>query len=154
MNLSIVSIIIVDSWYFKDGVLGIENDELENQFYEGLAAECIDNKFDDVYNTRTRMVDGSSELDTRDGRVASGVGVHLTPTKKRRCSKGVKTNYIQQDWCSGYRGRDDVLRYKTTYVCSACRDEDGLNVAFCHTKTGRLCFRDHIENDHNDDNNI
>jgi len=154
VNLSIVSIIIVDSWYFKDGVLGIENDEFENQFYEGLAAECIDNKFDDAYNTRTRMADGSSELDTRDGRVASGVGVHLTPTKKRRCSKGVKTNYIQQDWCSGCRGMDDVLRYKTTYVCSACRDEDGLNVAFCHTKTGRLCFRDHIENDHNDDNNI
>ena len=104
VNLSIFSIIVVDSWYTKYGILGDENDKLENEFYEGLAAEMIDNKFDDTYNTRRRMADGSSELDTRDGRVASGVGVHLTPTKKRRCSKGVKLNYIQQDWCNGCRG--------------------------------------------------
>ena len=154
VNLSIFSIIVVDSWYTKYGILGDENDELENKFYEGLAAEMIDNKFDDTYNTRRRMADGSSELDTRDGRVASGVGVHLTPTKKRRCSKGVKLNYIQQDWCNGCRGGDSALRYKTTYVCSTCRDEDGLNVTFCHTKTGRLYFRDHIEKEHKDDHNL
>ena len=100
---------------------------------------------------RLESVDGSSNLDTRDGYVASGVGVYLIPTKKRRCVNGARTNYIQQDWCKGCTG--DVLskRFKTTYVCSMCREEDDLNVAFCHTKTGRLCFRDHIKSEHKEE---
>ena len=39
-----------------------------------------------------------SLLDTHDGRVSSGVGVHLTPTNKKRKNKGHCTNYMQQDW--------------------------------------------------------
>ena len=114
----------------------------------------IDNKLDDIYNTRRRRlepVDGSSNLDTRDGYVASGVGVHLTPTKKRRCVNGERTNFIQQDWCKGCKGDLISKRYKTTYVCSMCREQDGLNMAFCHPKTGRYCFRNHIKNMHQDE---
>ena len=107
VNLSIFSVIVVDTWYTKSGILGDKNDGLEKDFYEGLAGEMIDNKIDDVYNTRIRTqrtTDGSSILDIRDGCVASGVGVHLTPTKKKRYVKGDQTNYIQQDWCAGCKG--------------------------------------------------
>lgn len=148
VNLSIFSVIVVDTWNVYHGILGDKNEELEKEFYESLTEEMIDNKFDEVHNTRKRRLeesDGVSNLDTRDGYVASGVGVHLTPTKKRRCVKGELTNYIQQDWCKGCTGE----RFKTIYVCLMCREQDNMNLAFCHTKTGRLCFRDHIKSEHN-----
>ena len=88
VNLSIFSVIVVDTWNVKSGILGYKNDELEKEFYEGLAEEMIDNKFDERHNTRRRRlepVDGSSNLDTRDGYVASGVGEVHTNKKKTVC---------------------------------------------------------------------
>ena len=101
-------------------------------------------------NRNTIATGPPSILDTIDGRVSSGTGVHLTPTKKRRRVRGQLTNFLMQDWCSDCFGGKV---FKTTYVCSECRDVDGCakNLAFCHPKTGRLCFREHVENVHNID---
>ena len=141
--LSIFTIIIVDKWYAKFGILGDTNNELENESYEGLAEKTIDNKFDDMYNTKRMiqgMLDDLTELDIRDGSVTSGVGMYLTPRKKRKCVKGVRSNYLQQDWCAGCKGAANSRRYKTTYVSSMCRDEDGFNAVLCYTKTRLFMF--------------
>ena len=156
VNLSILSIIIVDTWCVVKGILGDRYDPNESEFYTKLAEEMIDNSLDTTHTTRSRTshlqfaTGPPSTLDTLDGRVSSGIGVHLTPTKKRRCMRGEKTNYLQQAWCSDCM---DPKVYKTTYVCSECRDVDGKikNLAFCHPKTGRLCFRKHAEEEHNVD---
>ena len=155
VNLSILSIIIVDSWCVVKGILGDMYSNTEDTFYTKLAEEMIGNTLDQAQRTRARtspIRDASgppSTLHTSDGRVSSGVGVHLTPTKKRRKIHGKMTNYMQQDWCSDCIGVEET-KYKTTYVCSVCRDIDGKskNVAFCHPKTRRLCFRDHVEKEH------
>ena len=153
VNLSILSMIIVDTWCVTKGILGERYEATESTFYTKLAEEMIENTLDEAHSTRSRtsnigVLDGPpSCLDTIDGRVASGVGIHLTPTKKRRMKEGKLTNYIQQDWCSDCAREDK--RYKTTYVCSLCRDNViRKKIAFCHPKPERLCFRKHVENMH------
>ena len=42
-------------------------------------------------------MDDLSILDQMDGCVTSKVGVHLTPTKKRRFMKGFWTNFMQKN---------------------------------------------------------
>ena len=59
VNLSIFSIIVVDCWCIKVGVLGDRCDETEEEFYEALAGEMIDNNIDS-YGTRNTS---TSELD-------------------------------------------------------------------------------------------
>ena len=51
VNLSIFSIIVVDCWCIKVGVLGDRCDETEEEFYEALRGEMIDNNIDS-YGTR------------------------------------------------------------------------------------------------------
>ena len=54
-----------------------------------------------------------STLDTTYVYVSSGIGAHLTLTKKRQCMRGKLMNYLQQDWCADYIG-DKI--YKTAYI--------------------------------------
>jgi len=141
VNLSIVSIIVVDTWNFKHGVLGEQCEETENDFYTLLADEMITNTLDEGRRMRNRYGSPTNESPTRligtDGRINSGIGVHLTPTRKRRKMGGEVTKFLSQDWCP------ECKDYKTTYVCSIC------NIPFCHTKTGRMCFSNHIDEVHN-----
>ena len=156
VNLSILSMIIMDTWCVFNEIMGKRNKDTEDIFYTKLAEQMIDNTLDTPHRTRRRAqpigaaAGPPSTLDTADGRVSSGVGVHLTPTKKRQMMKGQLTNYMQQDWCSDCLGDKS---FKTTFVCSECRDVDGKlkQVAFCHPKTGRFCFRAHVEKVHNID---
>ena len=48
MNLSIFSVIVVDTWNVKSGILGDKNDELEKEFYEGLAEEMTSSMKDTI----------------------------------------------------------------------------------------------------------
>ena len=79
----------------------------------------IDNTIDTPQRTRGRVNPIAvatwppSTLDIVDGRLASGTGVHLTRTKKRRIMGGELTNYMHQDWCSDCIG-DKV--FKTMYI--------------------------------------
>ena len=128
VNLSIFSIIVVDTWCVVKGILGSRLNDSEDDFCTKLAEEMIDNKMDESQRTRSRTSNlrdttwGISLLNTHAGRVSSGVGVHLTPTNKKRKNKGHYKNYMQQDWCSDCKGFKNV---KTTYVCSVCRDDEG-----------------------------
>ena len=141
--------------FFSD-IMSNKNHATEYVFYSKLVEQMICNDIDTLITTRGRAncnaiaTGPPSILDTIDGRVSSGTGVHLTPTKKRRRVRGQLTNFLMQDWCSDCFGGK---AFKTTYVCSECRDVDGCakNLSFCHPKTGRLCLREHVENIHNID---
>ena len=90
VNLYIFSIIVVDTWRVVKGILGSRLNDSEDDFYTKLAEGMIDNKMDESQRTRIRPSNlkdatwGISLLDTHDGRVSSGVGVHITPTKKKK----------------------------------------------------------------------
>ena len=98
VNLSIFSIIVVDCWNIKVGVLKDRCDETEDEFYLKLAEEMIDNTLDGGYVTRNTSTPPQPLPHTPvqpDGHVPSGVGIHLTPTKKRRKQKGELTKYLE-----------------------------------------------------------
>ena len=104
VNLSIFSIIVVDTWCVVKGILGSRLNDSEEDFYTKLAEEMIDNTMDESQITRGRTFNlrdttrGISLLDTNDGQVSSGVGVYLTPTNKKIKNKGHCTKYIKQGW--------------------------------------------------------
>lgn len=81
INLSLLSICIVDSWMLYAGAQGKAADLSQAQFYEDLAEQLIDNTYDSVGSGRSGPpVARAAEA----APVQSGVGIHLTPTLKRR----------------------------------------------------------------------
>ena len=104
VNLSILSVIIVDAWNVYNVILQDDCEDTENEFYTILADEMIDNilNMGGVRTKRMRSLDGtpSPNLIHPDGSAANGVGAHLTPTKKRRRTKDdMITPYSAQLWC-------------------------------------------------------
>ena len=95
----------------------------------------------DTITMRNTNVAPPSENVEADGHVSSGIGIHLTPTKKKRKHKGELTKYLEQHWCKLCNGK----RFKSTYVCSLCGE------TLCHTKSGRMCFSQHVEKSHSVD---
>jgi hypothetical protein len=142
VNLSILGMHIVDTWHAWKGLSLCEDGELENVFYLYLAEELIDNEFDTFTGTRLRCrrqgdhsVSASPDAVDHDGSPKSGVGIYLTPTKKRRKSTG---DQLAQLHCR-------VCQAKTSYLCNACNNL-GTNrkpVYLCHSRTGRDCFAKH-----------
>jgi hypothetical protein len=155
VNCSILGMCIVDSWLVFNGATRTSNDgESQQQFYNYLAEELIDNTYDDGSVTRNRGTNGSNAspelLNRRTGSGRSGLQVHLTPTKrKRRRMTGEVTNHSMQ-------GRCRVCGMKTKYVCSSCDDEaaeasteqNAPTMWLCHSETGRLCFPEHVTDNH------
>ena len=136
VNLTIFSMIVVDTWLVYSQVTG--STELQSEFYVCLAEELIDNNIDSRPQCqRNSGEDGSDSNDespvmTHTGRVHAGVSCHLTPTKHcRRTRDGELTAQRLQ-------GRCIECGKKTTYLCSACMDNDD------ESKTPWLC---HTEND-------
>ena len=110
VNLSILSIIVVDTWCVVKGTLASRLNNSEDDFYTKLDDKMIDNTMYEAQRTRGRTSNfiyttwRISLLHTHDRRVSSGVGVHVTSTNKKRNNKGYCTNYMQQDWCSDCKG--------------------------------------------------
>ena len=75
VNLSILSMIIVDTWCVYNEIMGEQNKDTEDVFYAKLAEQMIDNTLDTPHKTRRRsqpirnVTEPSSTLDTVDGRV-------------------------------------------------------------------------------------
>ena len=98
--------------------------ELQSEFYVRLAEELIDNNIDSrLQCQRNSGEDGSDSNDespvmTCTGRVRAGISCHLTPTKRRRRTRdGELTVQRLQGHCI-------ECGKKTTYLCSACMDND------------------------------
>ena len=115
-----------------------------------IAEEPIDNNYDRVgAATRNRNRDGSpgqAAINQSTGEPRGGVGIHLTPTKrKRKLQDGTVTNHALQMVCRECKKR------KTRYQCSVCFDRDGKECWLCSSETGRACFATHIDNCHSCD---
>ena len=134
VNLTIFSMIDVDTWLVDSQVTG--STELQSEFYVRLAEELIDNNIDSRLQCRRNSgEDGSDSNDespvmTRTGRVCAGISCLLTPTKCCcRTGDGKLTAQRLQGHCieSGK---------KTTYLCSACMDNDDESKTpwLCHTE--------------------
>ena len=141
VNTSLLAICIVDSWLLYSGIQAERNYISQNDFYEILASELIDNKYD-AHNTRPQSNDRDRSPDPRMS-AGSVFGVNLTPTKlKKRRQNGELTSYSLQRNCRVCKIK------KTTFVCSDCRTADGCRQWFCNTSTGRDCFSQHLKDVH------
>jgi len=142
VNLSLLGMCVVDTWMLYSGAHGTAAELTQNQFYEDLAAEQIDNTFNTV-GLRAR---GAPAVDSADRGVPPlrfGVGIHLTPTLKRRTGESTHDgDQRAQRTCRGCKRR------RTSYVCSGCRETKGGEVYFCGPKTGRPCFDQHMREVH------
>ena len=134
VNLTIFSIIVVDTWLVYSQAMG--STELQSESYVCLAEELIGNNIDSRPQCwRNSGEDGSDSNDespvmTHTGRVRAGVSCHLTPTKcHRHTSNGELTAQRLQGHCI-------ECGKKTTYVCSACMDNDNESKTpwLCHTE--------------------
>jgi hypothetical protein len=93
-----------------------------------LADRLIDNSFDSV-----RLRDHPSDLVTPDVPTRTGIGAHLTPTKKKRKSKsGTSGTFALQGKCC-------ICSANTTHSCLDDRAESG-STWLCHSKNTRHCL--------------
>jgi hypothetical protein len=143
VNLSILGIIIVDTWLAWDLMtFGHEDPERNNHkaevqkdFYCNLAAELIDNNYDKVATAKeqgskspTSDSEYSKLFSKVDGAPRSAIGIHLTPTKRKRKNKD--GHYLTRS----LQGSCRICKDKTTYQCSSCLDNPDCNDA------GWYCF--------------
>jgi hypothetical protein len=143
---------IIDTWLGWKGLSLCKEGEMENVFYAYLAEELIDNAYDSVARRRRSQGAGEQAIVAsprqaigQDGLPKSGVGIYLTPTKKRRKNNGVLVNQLAQNNCK-------ICKAKTSYVCNGCLDSgpNAKNVFICHSRTSRDCFAKHKTAEHND----
>ena len=134
VNLTIFSIIVVDTWLVYSQVTG--STELQSEFYVRLAEELIDNNIGSrLQHRRNSGEDGSdsnneSPVMTHTGRVCTGISCHLTPTKRRHRTVDGELTAQRLQGCCIECGK------KTTYLCSACMDNDDESKTpwLCHTE--------------------
>ena len=146
VNMSFVGVNAVDSWLAWNGIFGSDPmfQETEKEFYVNLAEELIDNDYDvPAFRRRRRHSVGPSPpavAYSQDGTPRSGLGVHLTPTKRLR--KGSSKHLLQ--------GHCKICDKKTTTVCSTCKEENptGKDYWVCDTRGGRPCFAEHVAQKH------
>jgi Transposase IS4 len=149
VNLSIFSMIVVDSWQVYSSIKNHGNPHAagnQKDFYSMLSEELIDNTYD-VKGGRSMGLKRSPTsnyhdacLRTINGQPRSGVLTHLTPSKRRKNSKGEQTTFR-------YQGRCKECQKKTTWQCSDCGDNEKM-VYLCSTKNGQRCFLDHLNRNH------
>ena len=153
VGVLLLGVVIVDTWLSTSQCMdGIMDLDTQAQFYTYLAEEMIDNTIDTrARRGRDQQDKGSSPLGVanavagpprnEDGSPRSGVGIHLTPTKRKRKDKnGQQRNQVLQGNC-----RVPGCKYKTSHHCSACTSKAaGKEYWICHSKTGRECFHRHV----------
>jgi hypothetical protein len=156
VNMTIFGMLVVDSWRMYSLLtygsnVSDNNAESQKDFYGHLAAELIDNTYDQVGGTGARRsfgmddtAEGSPAVCHRTGGPRAGVSAHLTPTKRRiKDKEGCLTP-------NSFQGRCRVCKKKTTYQCSVCKDDPDIHDEgwICHTKKGQMCFPTHITQSH------
>ena len=149
VNLTIFSMIVVDTWLVYSQATG--STELQSEFYVRLAEELIDNNIDSRLQLwRNSGEDGSDSNDespvmTHTGRVRAGISCHLTPTKCRCHTRDGELTVQRLQGCCIKCGK------KTTYLCSACMDnddEESKTPWFCHTEKQPGCFANDYKHTH------
>jgi hypothetical protein len=151
VNISLFAMIVVDTYLVHSK--STESDQTQKDFYEEVAEELIDNNYDGAAagGRRSRenaRVGPNPTLSRTTGSPRSGVGIHLTPTKKQRKIRGVILNQSAQGDCK-------VCKIKrTTRTCFKCKDDrdntrsGAAEPWICGTKDGSMCFSTHMSEVH------
>ena len=138
-NLGIFGICVVDAWLCYQNTL--ETSELQEDFYEKLAEELIDNSYDGRLlrsDGGTPSSAGDSSPTNTGGRPRDCYGIHVMSMREtKKGSKGRKCHTTQL--------RCQICSKKTTHKCSKCDDPI---VPICSSTTGRDCFRQHFDKVH------
>lgn len=142
VNLSLLGICIVDAWMLYAGAQRAAATLTQAQFYEDLAEQLIDNTHDSM-GASSPASPADAAADGRAAPLRYGLGLHLTPTLKRR--KGATPQDAHQ--CA-QRSCRECKTHRTTAVCSRCRESNVGEVFFCGPKTGRQCFDIHMREVH------
>ena len=143
VNLTIFLMIVVDTWLVYSQATG--STELQSEFYVRLAEELIDNNIDSRPQHQRNSGEGGSDNNNESpvmmhtGRVCAGVSCHLTPTK-HHCHTWDGELTAQR-----LQGRCIECGKKTTYLCSACMDNDDESRTpwLWHTEKRPACFTNH-----------
>jgi hypothetical protein len=150
VNLSIFSMIVVDTWLvfsaMRNTPRGVQMNQKE--FYSVLAEELIDNMYGSRGRPSAQPRSSPNLMSFQDacmralesGGPRAGVLTHLTPVKRLKNSKGEKTTFR-------YQGRCKECQKKTTWQCSDC-DDNGKIIYLCATKNGKRCFLNHLARNH------
>jgi len=142
VNLSLLGMCVVDSWLLYCGARGANAALTQRQFYEDLAAQLIDNTFDTI-GVRARATPSSAQVEEVGSSLRYSVGIHLTPTGKRRSGASVGDgDHRAQRNCRVCK------RHKSSQVCSGCRGGFDGDMFLCGPKTGRSCFEAHLRTVH------
>jgi len=142
VNMSLLGMCIFDSWLLYSRARGDVGGLSQHEFLEILAEQLIDNTFETAGLRPRGSAEAAPAVD-ESVPLRQGVGVHLTPTKKRRT--GLATNdgeHRAQSMCRVCQRRG------TSSVCSGCRDGRKVEVFCCGPKTGRRCFDQHMREVH------
>jgi len=142
VTVSFLGIWIVDSWLLYSGARGAAAGLNQNEFYDDLAEQLIENTFETV-RMRQRGDAGSTAGEVEPVPLRYGVGIHRTPTRKRRTGSSNKDEeHRAQRMCRVCHCPG------TSWVCSGCRDSECVEVLCYGPKTGRLCFDKHMREVH------
>ena len=151
VNLSIFSMIVVDTWLVFNAMRNTPTVELnQKEFYSVLSEDLIDNSYGSrgcpSSQPRSSPTNAASFVQDaciralESGGPRAGVLTHLTPVKRLKNNKGERTSFR-------YQGRCKECQKKTTWQCSDCGD-GGKIVYLCATKNGQRCFLDHLACNH------
>ena len=136
VNKSILGMIVVEAWLVYRGERRSYPKLTQRHFYEDLVYDFIFISYDQLGLRTGRDVDGKKTEFLTPKKLSRGIGVHMTPTKRKRKQKnGDRTPYALQKCCK-------VCKRNTRHLCSECRTSDTW---LCHTSTQRQCFMEHIE---------
>jgi hypothetical protein len=137
VNMSILGMIIVDTWLAFDGCTRAElNGRVkQTKFYELLTKELIDNSFDQV-RTRDRRANEPNNDDPHQLLLSP---IHVTPTKRKRHNKatGLET-------ALAFQGRCQDCHEKWTLVCSECNRLGIHGTNNKETYMCKKCFPAHL----------
>ena len=110
VNTFILGMIVVDTWLVYSGQRGSYPKITQRHFYEDLAYDLVFNSYDQLGLRTGGDVDVIQTEVLTPQKLSSSVGVHLTPTKRKRKQKnGDKTPYALQMCCK-------VCKRKTTHL--------------------------------------
>lgn len=144
VNLSILSMYIVDSWltwrHLQDACReDMERDD-QGAFYSRLAEEMIDNNID---SRARRNRSSPASGDRQQQQIISPTLVKTNRVKKRTVEgEKVTTSHTQQGYCK-------VCNKKVTTICSGCLESSGKEYFFCNpVNTNRNCFAQHKLEEH------
>lgn len=115
------------------------SDPSKGFFYDRQATQLIEKIFG-VVGLRYRVI---TEIEiATPSKSCSGVGTHLTPTKKKRKITGKATSYAAHNHCYACK------IWTTTHICTACRDNGDKNVWLYHTGKKETLFNQLLRNVH------